>query len=95
MSPIDLPLRGSESPLPPAAPPYVNEEPNLTMVLRGLDEAEDETREAVAAAYEQQALHSDEPEEALDDIDFTEGEEESAAPELAAMHLEIVPDDAE
>lgn len=95
MTPIDSPIRASESPLPPAAPPYVNEEPNLTMVLQGLDEAEDETREAVAAAYEQQALLSDEPEETLDDIDFTEGEQESAPPELAAMHLELVPEDQE
>jgi hypothetical protein len=63
------------------------------MVLQGLDEAEDETRDAVAAAYEQAALRSDEPEESLDDIDFTEGEQESAAPELAAMHLELVPED--
>ena len=93
MTPIDSPIRASESPLPPAAPPYVNEEPNLTMVLQGLDEAEDETREAVAAAYEQQALRSDEPEEALDDIDFIEGEQESGSPELAAMHLELVPED--
>ena len=95
MTPLDTPLRGSESPLPPAAPPYVNEEPNLTMVLQGLDEAEDETREAVAAAYEQSALRSDEPEESLDDIDFTEGEQESSPPERAAMHLELVPDDEE
>ena len=95
MTPIDIPIRGSDSPLPPAAPPYVNEEPSLTMVLQGLDEAEDETREAVAAAYEQQALRIDEPEETLDDIDFIEGEQESASPELAAMHLELIPDDQE
>jgi hypothetical protein len=73
----------------------VNEEPNLAMVDQGLDEAEDETREAVAAAYEQQALLSDDPQESLDDIDFIEGEQESGPPELAAMHLEPVPEDGD
>jgi len=95
MTPIDAPIPASESPLPAAAPPYVNEEPNLAMVLQGLDEAEDETREAVAAAYEQQALLSDEPEESLDDIDFSEGEQEPGQPELTAMHLEHFADDGE
>jgi len=95
MSPIDTPSRASSSPLPPTAPPYVNEEPNLAMVDQGLDEAEDETREAVAAAYEQQALLSDDPQESLDDIDFIEGEQESGPPELAAMHLEPVPEDGD
>jgi hypothetical protein len=95
MSPIDTPSRASSSPLPPAAPPYVNEEPNLAMVDQGLDEAEDETREAVAAAYEQQALLSDDPQESLNDIDFIEGEQESGPPELAAMHLEPVPEDGD
>jgi hypothetical protein len=65
------------------------------MVQQGLDEAEDETREAVAAAYEQQALLSDEPEESLDDIDFSEGEQEPGQPELTAMHLEHFADDGE
>jgi hypothetical protein len=93
MSPIDPATPATASPLPPAAPPYVNEEPNLTMVRQGLDEAEDETREAVAGLYEEKARRSDDPEEALDDIDFSEGEGESIPPELAAMHEEFIPED--
>jgi hypothetical protein len=98
MSPIDpvTPVTHAKaSPLPPAAPPYVNEEPNLVMVRQGLDEAEDETREAVAGLYEEKARRSDDPEEALDDIDFSEGEGESdpLPPELAAMHEEFIPEE--
>jgi hypothetical protein len=47
------------------------------MVQLGLDEAEDETREAVADAYQASALESAEPEESLNDIDFTESEDDS------------------
>ncbi len=93
MSPIDPAIPASASPLPPAAPPYVNEDPNLAMVRQGLDEAEDETRETVAALYEERALASEDPDEALNDIDFTEGEDESTPPELAAMHEEFIPED--
>ena len=87
------PSRGAPSPLPAAGPPYVNEEPNLEMVRQGLDEAEDETREAMADVYEQRARRSDESEDSLNDIDFTEGEDESTSPELAAMHEESIPED--
>ena len=68
------------------APPYVDEDVNADLVQRGLDEAEDETRELVADTYEASALESDEAMDALDDIDFTEGEGISSIPELAAMH---------
>lgn len=95
MSPIDPATPASPNPRPPAAPPYVDEEPNLTMVRQGLDEAEDETREAMADVYQQRARRSEDPEEALDDIDFIEGEGESTPPELAAMHEEYLPEERE
>ena len=68
------------------APPYVDEDVNADLVQRGLDEAEDETRELVADTYEASALESDEAMDALDDIDFTESEGISSIPELTAMH---------
>jgi hypothetical protein len=95
MTPID-PI----PPVPPhprsaTAPPYVDEDPNLALVEQGLEAAEDETRDAVADAYEAAARRSDDPAEALDDIDFTEAEDESSAPELAAMHEDWVPSDGD
>ena len=49
----------------------------------------------MAEVYETRALASDEQAESLDDVDFTEAEEESVAPELAAMHEEFIPSDDE
>jgi len=77
------------------APPYVDEDVNMDLVQQGLDEAEDETREAVADAYEESARLSDDPSETLDDIDFSEAEEESAIPELSAMHEDLGEDGEE
>jgi hypothetical protein len=37
------------------------------------------------------ALRSEEPGEALDDIDFGEAGEDQASPELAAMHEDWIP----
>jgi hypothetical protein len=72
------------------APPYVDEDPELAMLQEGLEAAEDEIREAVADAYEASARLSDEPQESLDDSDFTEAEEPSVPPEIAALHEESV-----
>lgn len=77
------------------APPYVDDDVNVDLVQQGLDEAEDETREAVADAYEASARQSDEPVESLDDIDFTEAEDLSATPELSAMHEDSGEDEDE
>lgn len=77
------------------APPYVDEDPEIAMLQEGLDAAENEIRDAVADAYEAQARLSDEPAEALDDIDYTEAEDASTTPELAAMHEEFIPGDEE
>lgn len=72
------------------APPYVDEDPELAMLQEGLDTAENEIRDAVADAYEARARLSDDPQAALDDIDYTEAEEPSVTPELAALHEESV-----
>ncbi len=76
------------------APPFLDEDPDIELVQQGLDEAEDEAREAVAEAYQTSALLGDEPEESLDDIDFTEAEGESGAPEVNAIHEEWIPSDS-
>ncbi len=91
MTPIDPATSATANPHSTFAPPYVDEDPNAELVQLGLDEAEDETRDAVADAYEASALLSDEPEESLDDIDFTEGEQPTGFPEIAAIHEEWIP----
>jgi hypothetical protein len=68
------------------APPYVDEDPNLALVEQGLNEAENETREAVADDYAESALLSDDPEAELNDIDFDEADDDLLAPEVSAMH---------
>ncbi|MEO5716516.1 MAG: hypothetical protein ABIT37_23765 [Luteolibacter sp.] len=75
------------------APPYIDEDPNLALVEEGLDAAEDDVREAVADDYEASAKLSDEEDEELDDIDFSDDDGSTTAPELAAIHEEsILPD---
>ena len=86
MTPIDTAVSSSSNQRTSMAPPYVDEDVNADLVQRGLDEAEDETRDLVADTYEASALESDEAMDALDDIDFTESEGISSIPELAAMH---------
>lgn len=95
MPPIRPATPASPDPRSPMAPPYVDEDEDIALVQQGLDEAEDETREAVADAYQTSALDSDDPSESLDDIDFNESEEESTTPELAAMHVEFIPEEDE
>lgn len=91
MTPID-PVRSVPSdPRSPTAPPYVDEDPNITLVEQGLELAEDETRDAVAEAYEESARSSSDPAQSLDDVDFTEAEESSIPSELAAMHEDSLP----
>lgn len=90
MPPINPVTLASASPLSATAPPYVNEEPNLSMVQQGLDLAEDEVREAVIDAYEEGALLSEEPQESLDDIDYDDGGVEQGPAELMAIHEAFV-----
>jgi hypothetical protein len=75
--PKDPAQASAADPRSPFAPPFVDEDAENEMVQLGLDEAEDETREAVADAYQASALESAEPEESLNDIDFTESEDDS------------------
>ena len=77
------------------APPYVDEDPNITLVEQGLEAAENEVRDAVADAYEATARNSSDAAEEMDDIDYTEAEDQSSTPELAAMHEEGEIDDGE
>lgn len=74
------------------APPYVNEDPNLESVRDGMEAAENDTRDAVTDSYQTAALESDNPEEQLDDIDYTLSDSQDTAPEIGALH-EIAPDD--
>ncbi|MEY4244584.1 MAG: hypothetical protein RLZZ245_2169 [Verrucomicrobiota bacterium] len=90
MNTTDSVSPASADPRSPMAPPYVDENPELAMLQEGLDAAENEIRDAVADAYEADALLSEDPQEALNDIDFTEAEEPSVTPELAALHEESV-----
>jgi hypothetical protein len=90
MSAIKPVSPASADPRSPMAPPYVDEDPELAMLQDGLDTAENEIRDAVAEAYEARARLSDDPQAALDDIDYTEAEEPSVTPELAALHEESV-----
>lgn len=95
MTPIDPATAVSPFTRSATAPPYVDEDPNIDLVQQGLDAADDEIRDTMAEVYETRALASDEQSESLDDVDFTEAEEESSAPELAAMHEEFIPSDDE
>lgn len=70
------------------APPYADDDNNIALVQLGLDEAENETREAVTDRYEELAQLSDESSDILDDIDFAADEGDEVAPEIAAMQIE-------
>ncbi len=91
MTPIDPVQPVNPTRKSTTAPPYVDEEPNISLVEQGLEVAEDEIRGAVADAYEEGARDSEDPSESLDDIDYVEAEDEVVAPELAAMHQESLP----
>ena len=93
MPPINPVTRSAVDPPSPMAPPYVDDDDDMAMLQQGLDTAENEIRDAVADAYEADARLSDNPTEMFNDIDFTEAEEPSATPELAAMHVEYIPTD--
>jgi hypothetical protein len=93
MTPIDPVQAVPPTRKSPTAPPYVDEEPNISLVEQGMEVAEDETRDAVADAYEASARLSDESADSLDDIDYVEAEESTMPPELSAMHVETIPEE--
>lgn len=77
------------------APPYVDEDANQAMVEQGLEAAEDEVRDAVADSYEDGARNAAEPQEMMDDIDYSEAEDDETTPEIEAIHGEAVPEEDE
>ncbi len=85
MTPIDPVQTATADPKPSMAPPYVDEDPNLTLVQQGVDEAENEIRDAVADDYEASARLADDADEELDDIDFAATEDSATVPEVAAI----------
>lgn len=64
----------------------------MESVQDGMDAAEDDTRDAITDAYEAAALQSEDPEEELDAIDYTETGTESGSPELDALR-ETLPEE--
>jgi hypothetical protein len=93
MTPIDPAQAVSPTRKSSTAPPYVDEEPNIALVEQGMELAEDETRDAVADAYEASARGNENSAESLDDIDYMEAEDDTTPPELAAMHVETLPEE--
>jgi len=75
------------------APPYVDEDANEAMVEQGLEAAEDELRDFVADSYEEGAREAADPQQMMDDIDYTEAEGDEVAPEIDAMHGELLPEE--
>jgi hypothetical protein len=75
------------------APPYVDEDANEAMVEQGLEVAEDELRDVVAGSYEDGAREASDPDQMMDDIDYGEAEEGEGAPEVEAIHGELVPEE--
>jgi hypothetical protein len=86
MCPIDPVEPAETSPKPPMAPPYVDENLELEETERGVRAAEDERRDAVTQAYENEAMESEDPEEALDDISYPADDDSELSPEVRAMH---------
>ncbi len=64
----------------------------MELVERGLRIAENEKRDAVTDLYEDAALSSDEPQEALDDVNYPKGGTATSSPaELSALREEVPP----
>jgi len=94
MTPAD-PAKPASSSRSPMAPPYVDEDANEAMVEQGLEVAEDELRDVVADSYEEGALEAGDPQQMMDDIDYGEAEEDEGAPEVEAIHGELLPEEEE
>jgi hypothetical protein len=81
MNPIDPKQTVPKNHESPMAPPYVDEDPQMESVQRGLDVAENEIRSVMADVYEAEAKRSDDVDEALDDIDYEQGQPERKGPD--------------
>ena len=73
MTPIDPKETVSSEPKP-MAPPYADDNPNRASVEDGLEVAENESREAVADAYEATAKEEGNEEELLDSQELTDSD---------------------
>ena len=85
MMPLDPVQPASTENQNPMAPPYVNEDPDMEMLEKGLQVAENEKRDAVIDSYEDAALSSDDPQAELDDINYPKSDAASGNPELSAI----------
>jgi hypothetical protein len=95
MSPTDPAKPVPPAPRNPMAPPYVDEDANEAMVEQGLEVAEDELRDVVAESYEEGAREAADPQQMMDDIDYGEAEDDEGAPEIEALHGELIPEEEE
>lgn len=76
------------------APPFIDEDNiEMDLVEQGMGLAEEERRGAINEIYEDSAAASEDPEAALDDVDYTDDESDSRGPEVAAIHEFEIPDD--
>lgn len=75
------------------APFFTDDSLDMGEVEAGMEAAENDTRDALTDEYETRARMSDDPEEELDDIDYTLSDGGGTAPELDAIHDELVDDD--
>jgi hypothetical protein len=86
MSPIDPVRKGDPSPPAPMAPFLADDNLELGEVEAGMEAAENDTRDALVDIYVNDALISEDPEEALDDIDYSLSDGAAVPPELDAIH---------
>lgn len=93
MSPIDPVRPANPSPPPPMAPLATDDSLDLDEVEAGMEAAENDTRDAIIDLYETNARLSDDPEEELDDIDYTLSDGGEDVPELGAIHDDELVDD--
>jgi hypothetical protein len=85
MTPIDPKETAPSDSKPPMGPPYAEENPNRASVEDGLEVAENESREAVADAYEATAKEEGNEEELLESQELTDEPPVKEAPETSAI----------
>lgn len=90
MAPIDPVTPGKPDPKPPAAPPFVDEDPNQKSVELGLEAAEAEIRDAAALEDDDAPART----KADPVIEQDQEPEDDQAPEIEALHPERPPRDA-
>lgn len=88
MSNIDPVKRVKPSAPAPMAPMSGEDRLEMSEVEAGMEAAENDTRDVIQDLYEAAALVSDDPDEALDDIDYTLSDGGDITPELSAIHDE-------